>query len=83
MFEYLMAELPVIVSNLSEMKRLVEDNHIGVVAENNDTKGLKKSIEEAVLLDQNELQKNIQKVNEVYNWEEQEKVLLDVYKELG
>ena len=83
MFEYLMAEIPVIVSNLFEMKRLVEDNHIGVVAEENDTKGLKKAIEEAVLLDQNELQENIQKVKEIYNWEEQEKVLLEVYKELG
>ena len=82
MFEYLMAEIPVIVSNLFEMKRLVEDNNIGVVAEENNTKGLKKAIEEAVLLDQNELQKNIQKVKKIYNWEEQEKVLLEVYKEL-
>ncbi len=79
MFEYFMAELPVIVSNLPEMKRLVEDNNLGVVAKENNTKGLKKSIEEAVLLDQDELQKNIQKVKEIYNWEEQEKVLLDVY----
>jgi len=35
-----------------------------------------------LLLDQNELQNNIQKVKNLYNWEEQEKVLLDVYKEL-
>ncbi len=83
MFEYFMAELPVIVSNLPEMKRLVEDNSLGVVAKENSTKGLKKAIEEAVLLDQDELQKNIQKVKEIYNWEEQEKVLLDTYKELG
>lgn len=83
MFEYLMAEIPVIVSNLFEMKRLVEENHIGVIAEDNNVKGLKKSIEEAMLLDQNKLQKNIQNVKEVYNWEEQEKVLLEVYKGLG
>jgi len=78
-FEYLMAEIPVIVSNLFEMKRLVKDNNIGVVAEDNNTKGLNEAIEEAVLLDQNELQKNIQRVKEIYKWEEQEKVLLDVY----
>jgi len=81
-FEYLMAEIPVIVSNLPEMKRVVKDNNIGVVAEDNNTKGLNEAIEEAVLLDQNELQKNIQRVKEIYNWEEQEKVLLEVYKEL-
>jgi len=29
------------------------------------------------------LHQNIQKVKEIYNWENQEKVLLDVYKELA
>ena len=42
----------------------------------------KTEIDEAMFLDQNELQTNIQKVKEVYNWEEQEKVLLKNYKSL-
>jgi hypothetical protein len=33
MFEYLKADLPVIVSNLYEMKRLVETENIGVVSQ--------------------------------------------------
>jgi glycosyltransferase involved in cell wall biosynthesis len=82
MFEYLMAEIPVIVSNLYEMKRLVEDNKIGVVAKENTPQGLEEAILKASKLNKEELQKNIQKVKEIYNWEEQEKVLLDVYKEL-
>jgi len=82
MFEYLMAEIPVIVSNLPEMKGLVEKNKIGVVAQENTPKGLKEAIAEAINLDKEELKSNIQKVKEIYNWEEQEKVLLDVYKEL-
>jgi len=81
-FEYLMAEIPVIVSNLYEMKRLVEKNNIGVVAQENSPNGLKEAILKAVQMDKEELQQNIQEVKEVYNWEEQEKVLLDVYKEL-
>jgi len=83
MFEYLMAEIPVIVSNLYEMKRLVEKNNIGVVAKENISEGLREAIERAVLLDKEEIQRNIQKVKEIYNWEEQEKVLLAVYKELN
>ncbi len=75
-----MAEIPVIVSNLYEMKRLVKNNDIGVVAKNNNTDGLKKAIEEANKLDKEELNKNIQKVKRIYNWEEQEKVLLDIYE---
>jgi len=82
MFEYLMAEIPVIVSNLYEMKRLVEDNNIGVVAKENTPNGLKEAISKAIQLDKEELNKNIQKVKEIYNWEEQERVLLEVYEGL-
>lgn len=82
MFEYLMAEIPVIVSNLYEMKRLVESNKIGTVAKENSPEGLKEAIEEAVKLDKEELKSNIQKLKTIYNWEEQEKILLEVYRDL-
>ncbi|MDQ7047713.1 MAG: glycosyltransferase [Sulfurovum sp.] len=81
-FEYLMAEIPVIVSNLYEMKRLVESHEIGIVAKENNSNGLKIAIEEAVKLDKDKLQINIKKLKTIYNWEEQEKVLLKVYKDL-
>jgi len=82
MFEYIMAEVPVIVSNLPEMKRVVENNQIGVVAKKNTPDGLKEAMLKAVKLDKNELQTNIQKVKEMYNWGVQEKVLIKVYNEL-
>ena len=82
MFEYLMAKIPVIASNLYEMKRLIESNSIGVVAEKNTPQGLREAIERAIELDKRELQSSIQRVREIYNWEEQEKVLLQLYKEL-
>ena len=82
LFEYIMAEVPVIVSNLPEMKRLVEKNKIGIVAKENTPQGLKEAIKEAIKLDKKELQHNIQKVKEIYNWENQEKVLLETYREL-
>jgi len=82
MFEYLMSDIPVIVSNLYEMKRVVESNKIGTVAKENTPQGLKIAIEEAVKLDKEELKSNIQKLKTIYNWEVQEKVLLEVYKDL-
>ena len=82
MFEYLMAEIPVIVSNLYEMRKLVNRYKIGVVAKENSPKGLKEAIKEAMSLDRNELLENIKKVKKIYNWEEQEKILLEVYKML-
>lgn len=82
MFEYLMAEIPVIVSNLYEMRRLVELNNIGTVANENTLEGLKRAIEEATQLDKKKLKLNIQKLKTIYNWEEQEKNLLSVYRKL-
>ena len=82
MFEYLMAEIPVIVSNLYEMRRLVEEYNVGIVAKENTSSGLKDAIERALELDQNTINNNIQKVKQIYNWEEQENSLLRVYKEL-
>jgi glycosyltransferase involved in cell wall biosynthesis len=81
-FEYLMAGLPVIVSNLYEMKRLVENYKIGIVAKENTPQGLKEAIEQAIKLDKGALIKNIKEVKKVFNWEEQEKVLIDVYNGL-
>lgn len=82
MFEYLMAEIPVIVSNLYEMKKLVEANFIGTVAKENTPEGLKEAIAKAIKLDKEELKINIKKLKAIYNWEEQEKVLLKAYKDL-
>jgi glycosyltransferase involved in cell wall biosynthesis len=82
MFEYLMAEVPVIVSNLPEMKKLVLDYDVGVISSENSIIGLKEAIEKAIKLDKIAVNDNIQKVKESYNWEEQEKVLLKVYNEL-
>ena len=82
MFEYLMAEIPVIVSNLYEMKRLVENYKVGVVAKENTPQGLSEAVKEALKSDKEKLQQNIQKVKEIYNWEEQEKILLEVYRDL-
>jgi len=82
MFEYLMAEIPVIASNLFEMKRLVESNEIGIVAKDNTKEGLDKAIKDAIILEKSTLKHNIQKIKKVYNWEEQEKTLLNTYKDL-
>tara|TARA_B110000467_G_scaffold43847_1_gene40212 strand:- start:1271 stop:2416 length:1146 start_codon:yes stop_codon:yes gene_type:complete len=81
-FEYLMAGIPVIVSNLFEMKRLVENNRIGVVSKGNSPIALKAAIEIANTMDRQKLLLNIEKVKKVYNWEEQEQVLMKLYSGL-
>lgn len=82
MFEYIMAEIPIIVSDLPEMTKIVVDNHVGVAAKTNTIEGLKEAITEATKLDKDEMKINLQKLKKIYNWEEQEKTLLKMYKEL-
>ncbi|WP_373073584.1 glycosyltransferase [Sulfurimonas sp.] len=80
MFEYLMAEIPVIVSNLPEMKEFIKKYKVGTVADANDVGSLVKSINEILLYDDFELKKNILNVKKQYNWEKQEEVLLSTYE---
>ncbi len=82
MFEYLMADIPIIVSNLPEMKRIVESNKVGIVASENTVEGLRLAIKQAISLDRKQIKNNILNVKKTYNWEEQEKVLLQVYSDL-
>jgi len=82
MFEYTMVGIAVIVSDLPEMKRVVEEYGVGVVTEDNSVAGLKRAIAKAVKIDKAQLEKNIDLLKIKYNWQEQEKILIEVYNEL-
>lgn len=82
-FEYAMANVPVLVSNLPEMKKIVMQYKIGVVTKENNIQGLKDAILQATKLDTKTLLENIQIVKKVYNWNEQEKILLEVYRDIN
>jgi glycosyltransferase involved in cell wall biosynthesis len=82
MFEYMMAGLPVIVSDLPEMKKIIEVFNVGVVLHENSINGMKDAIGELGKLDKYVLKENLEQVKYQYNWEEQEKKLLKVYNAL-
>ncbi|MDR7152337.1 glycosyltransferase involved in cell wall biosynthesis [Hydrogenophaga palleronii] len=82
MFEYLMAGIPVLSSNLVEMKRLIEQNNIGVVAESNDAEGFRRALASLQAMDYESLVSRVKTVRRRYCWEEQEKVLVEVYHDL-
>lgn len=82
MFEYIMAGIPVIVSNLYEMAKIVNTYEIGVVAEENSAEGFLEAIKEIEIMDLTLLKNNIKIVQNLYNWEQQEKILLEAYHAL-
>ena len=82
MFEYAMAGIGVVVSNLPEMSKIVRKYGIGVVAKDYTVAAMAEAINECINLDKEQLKRNLQELIKIYNWQEQEKVLLECYKEM-
>lgn len=83
LFEFLMAGLPVIVSNSIEMKNFVNKNQVGIAMNTNNIEGLKEAINNIISLDKNKLIENVNNIKKSYSWEEQEKILINEYKLIG
>lgn len=82
LFEYAMAGLPVIVSNMKEMQEFVEKYRIGVVVDTPNTREISKAIERLLSLDIRDLSRNGRKAAIENAWEVQEVKMLAVYERL-
>jgi len=82
LFEYLMAEIPVIVSNLYEMRSLVKEYELGVVAEENTVAGIKQAVVEMDEFHLEGFQVNIKPFKSRFNWEAQEELLIGLFNEI-
>ena len=83
MFEYYMVGIPIVVSGLQELKRFVIDNQTGFVIENIFDQEEFDRLFPTILEKYAERYKNIEKVKNIYNWQNQEKKLLSLYEELA
>lgn len=82
LFEYIMAGIPILVSNLFEMKKFVEKHKVGVVAEENTVIGFLEAVKKIKEMDHAELLINIEKARKIFTWEKQQKTLLEEYCDL-
>lgn len=84
LFHYLMAGLPVVVSNHPEKKKIVERFNVGRVCHEKDPRDIAKAIQ--MLADDDEtrrkLSRNALKSRRVLCWENEEKKLLQIYQKL-
>ena len=80
-FEYIMADLPVLVTNFPEMGKVVKENNIGLIISKNSIVGLKESICSILNKNRDEFTYGLQMVKRKYNWEEQEKILIELYRQ--
>lgn len=82
LFEYAMAGLPVIVSNMKEMREFVESHQMGSVVEEETVESLNKAIDKLLYMDLKVLKQNAKKAALENAWEHQEEKMQAVYKTL-
>jgi glycosyltransferase involved in cell wall biosynthesis len=82
LFDYINHQIPVLVSPFPEMRRIVEDYEIGFIDKSSSAKELADQINSILNLpvsDIEKIQANCQEAREILNWQEEEKILLELY----
>jgi len=82
LFEYAMAGLPVLVSNMKDMSALVTQNVMGAVISDFTPTGINKALDEFLQKDLSQMKTNAYRVAIENSWEEQEKKMLVAYNAL-
>ena len=80
LFEYAMSNLPVLVSNMKEMKDFVIQNKIGFVIKDNTVLSVNNAVDKILSSDISSLRNNSKIAALKYSWEKQEYKLIEVYK---
>ncbi len=83
LFDYIQAGIPVLVSDLPEMRKVVEDYQIGQVLGDPDPERIAQQVRE--MMDSDDLrmkwEKNLRKAAEELCWEREEDKLINLYRE--
>ncbi len=83
-FDYIQAEIPLLVSNRKIVADLVTKNNIGLVTQTHDLKELAKIVK-TMLSNEDELaiwKKNLKKAANYYTWQSESKKLIDIFNNL-
>jgi len=81
LFDYIQAGVPVLVSNLPEMRHIVEHYQIGAIAETHQRKELAELMKSALFDQEKRLvwKQNLQIAANELCWENEEKIIIDIY----
>lgn len=82
LFEYLMAGLPVAVSNLIEMATFVDEKKVGVVIKTWHSEALFDALDKLTMSDLSELKENAENVSKKYNWHTQGSAYVESIKQI-
>ena len=78
-FDYIQAEVPILVSNLPEMRRVVLDYNVGEIVKNSTPEKLAKQIKQVL---EKEYAPELKSAKEILTWEQQEAELIAIFHDL-
>ena len=81
LFEYISAGLPVIVNNAPEMRRVVNENKIGVVLDELTNQSLSRALDNISHMDPGSLSKYLRRTAELYSWNNQAQLMKSAYRQ--
>lgn len=81
-FDYIQARTPVLVSALPELKRVMDEYNIGLVAEDHDVHNLARLMQAAVNQPDEEWGRELERAAQEFTWENEEVVLQELYKRI-
>lgn len=82
LFDYIQAEVPVLVSNLTEMKSVVEEYKIGEIVNSRNPELLAKQITAILEKGKTFYMQNLQAARKELTWENESEKLIDIFKNL-
>lgn len=80
LFEYAMTGLPVIISNMKEMRETLERYDMGIVVKDESIDAINSTIDKILESDIEKMKKNARKCAEENSWEKQEIKMINEYK---
>ncbi|NNC70605.1 MAG: glycosyltransferase [Flavobacteriaceae bacterium] len=81
LYDYIQAKIPVLVSDLPDMKALVESYDVGIVLKERTPANVAKSIQE-ILENKSSMVAQLQKAADEFVWEEESKKLKNLFNDL-
>ena len=82
LFDYIQAKTPVLVTYLPEIKNVVETYKVGEIIEDHSPKSISKGINKILTKGKESYKVNLEKASKELIWENQESVLLSVFKSI-
>ncbi|MBC2327796.1 glycosyltransferase [Listeria booriae] len=84
LFEYIMCQVPVIGADFPEIKKVIQEENIGLTVDSHDPVAIAEAVNQLLsnCALRDELSHNCLQAREKYNWNHEKKLFLEIYEEL-